>query len=143
MADKTFSYGLMLLSLVGALLLMSGSLAELFFVAVMAVLAVLSFLFFAETKKLYTMLLIFFLVGLAFSIFIFLDGTRSLMLWVVTLINLIGFALIVSAPPRAVRKIKPVSKKAAVQKQLGPAQKKPKVTVVKKRRKAKRRKKKK
>lgn len=144
MAEKYFVSGLLLLSFFGSLILLLnrgfGSMSSILFFGVLAVLALISLMFIWDTRKSYSLMLIYFLASLIFSAFQFGEGGFSIMLWMVTVISLVGFAIAITGPTKRVTqpKKKQTSKKASVAKQL-PEEKKAKVTVIKK---AKRKKKK-
>ena len=148
MAEKNFLSGLMLLGLAGAVLLIVneglGHTVSLFFVVAMAGIAVLSLLFLALGSHSYMMFLTFFMAGLVFSTFRFANGDKTLLLFVVVLANLVGFALVLSTPSGPIKKQKKsTSKKKAVAKQLGKKEANAKVKVIKKRKTAKKRRKRK
>ncbi|MFH1181427.1 MAG: hypothetical protein V1702_00550 [Candidatus Woesearchaeota archaeon] len=135
MAEKYFVSGLLLLSFFGSLILLLNrgldSTVSLVFVGVLAVLALVSLMFIWDTRKSYSLMLVFFLAALIYCAFQFAEGGFGIILWMVTVISLVGFAIAISGPMKMVPKKKAASKKASVAKQL-PEEKKPKVTVIKK-----------
>jgi hypothetical protein len=135
MAEKYFVYGLLLLSFFGSLILLLdrgfGSMMSVIFVSVLTLLALFSLMFIFDTRKSYSLMLVFFLVALVFCAFEFAEGAFGIVLWMVTVIGLVGFAITVSGPMKIVKKTNPASKKASVAKEL-PQEKKAKVTVIKK-----------
>jgi hypothetical protein len=124
MAEKYFVSGLLLLSLFGSLILLLNrgldSTTTIAFVAVLVALAIISFIFMGDQRKSYSLMVIFFLASLLFCAFTFADNGYGVVLWVVTVSSLVGFAISISGPMMA-KKGKAVEKKASAHK---PAKKK-------------------
>jgi hypothetical protein len=136
MAEKYFVSGLLLLSFFGSLILLLnrgfGSTSSTMFIAVLAILAIISLTFLGDIRKGYNLMMVYFLAALILCAFLFAEGSFDLMLWLVTVTSLVGFAITIAGPMSAGKPAKKAaSKKAAASKEL-PAKEKPKVTVIKK-----------